>query len=117
MLIMGVDRKGPVHILLDEGTFLVDRGDFLGMYPAGETEKNFWNRSGPVASRTITGEGYACVKKVENLLACVVAVTAACAAAWYLLPRPRGRGGLRSPVYQCGRDAGEYYRSDRPEYL
>ena len=33
MLIMGVDRKGPVHILLDEGTFLVDRGDFLGMYP------------------------------------------------------------------------------------
>ncbi len=31
--IMGVDRKGPVHILLDEGTFLVDRGDFLGMYP------------------------------------------------------------------------------------
>ena len=33
VLIMGVDRKGPVHILLDEGTFLVDRGDFLGMYP------------------------------------------------------------------------------------
>ena len=31
--IMGVDRKGPVHILLDEGTLLVDRGDFLGMYP------------------------------------------------------------------------------------
>lgn len=31
--ILGMDEKGPVNILLDEGACLVDRGDFLGMYP------------------------------------------------------------------------------------
>ena len=31
--ILGMDRKGSVNILLDEGACLVDRGDFLGMYP------------------------------------------------------------------------------------
>ena len=30
---MGMDQKGAVNILLDEGACLVDRGDFLGMYP------------------------------------------------------------------------------------
>ena len=31
--ILGMDQKGAVNILLDEGACLVDRGDFLGMYP------------------------------------------------------------------------------------
>ena len=31
--ILGMDQKGSVNILLDEGACLVDRGDFLGMYP------------------------------------------------------------------------------------
>lgn len=31
--IVGMDRKGPVNILLDEGACLVDRGDLLGMHP------------------------------------------------------------------------------------
>ena len=33
VLILGMDQKGRVSILLDEDTFLADRGDSLGMYP------------------------------------------------------------------------------------
>ena len=33
VIILGMEQERPVHIYLDEGTYLVDYGDFLGMHP------------------------------------------------------------------------------------
>ena len=33
VIILGMERERPVHIYLDEGTYLVDYGDLLGMHP------------------------------------------------------------------------------------
>ena len=41
-------------------------------------------------------------RKWKILLACVVAVTAACAAAWYLLPRPAVGGDYEAQYINVG---------------